>query len=637
MIGHFPERMRGRRVQPRAEQIEALERIHQALEVEGKRYFVLDAPTGVGKSGIGAAVASYYGNAFITSPQNNLVDQYKESFPEMHVVKGKANYRCRNFPFGPPLFKVQTSETGLELRDCETAEDLDKERHDEVCADYRPAMHAFWRGPRSVTNLDFLFWAHCPKNIDGLEHRRILIVDECHNLEEKLVGLGKVRVTPYQCNRVGYDFSQFGGTKPEQAERALREFQKCIAQASYKDAKEERSYQSKRDMISVALDSGDWIHWIDKETGNFVVCPMSAREQAKKLFSMAGKILFMSATVGNVPIFLEGLGIPKERAGFLYVDSPFPPENRMLEYLPVGNMSQAHYAQSLPYMIESCGSLLRDDHPKDKGLIICVSEKLQKDLERGLRPEFGDRLIVHGSREQTKVIERHCNGEKPTVLIGFGMMEGIDLSDDHARFLVFPKVPFPFLGDHYIKERQRRSDSWYAWQTALTITQGCGRVVRSATDHSKIYMLDACFGRFIQTHEAQFPPWFLDAIEIGHSSGAVGIGKRRPHSVTRTKSRRVGVTVKASMRHAGPKGTSRSLTGKYVAQIRYNGKVHGLGTFSTEGEAGHAYSLVAEALLDCATPEEGLNTITSMSAAWKKSRRGRGQAHSQAKDGRRTK
>ena len=511
---------------PRPTQAGALERIHQALVVEDKRVFLLDAPTGVGKSAIGVAAASYYKTAFITSPQNALVDQYQKDYHALHVVKGKANYRCRNFPF--TLYREKLGFLADDDRDCQTAGDLAEDRHKEVCADYVPARNAFWRGPLSATNVDFLFWAPCPESLgDGIPHRRLLVIDECHGLEKKLIELGTLKVTPGHCAEVGFDFRQFPRVPNQQGkvELALRAFQDRIVKTPFDSKKKARIYSNKSTAINVALESGDWFYWTG-EKGEFVVCPMKAHVAAAKLFAKADKLLFMSATVGNPGQFLSGLGIAETDATNLAVDSPFPLENRMLSFQPAVYMTHKTYPQALPKMQKVCRQVI-DHYPKDKGLVLCTGYKLQLDLAQGLQA-LGSRILVHTVDNRDEVIARHCNSSEPTVLLGVAMNEGIDLKDERARFLIFPKVPFPSLGDPYTKERKRRDERWYAGQTALAIVQGAGRVVRSETDHAELYMLDGCFERFINDYEALFPPWFLDAIEFGQTKTL------RRHRVPRT-------------------------------------------------------------------------------------------------------
>ncbi len=523
----------------RREQIGCLKRIHQALIVEDRRVFVLDAPTGVGKSAIGVAAATYCGSAFITSPQNALVKQYENDYRRLSTVIGKANYECRNFNFhGRPVF--------MDERDCQTAEDWNEDLHKKVCRDYIPARNEFWRGPLSATNVDFLFWAHCPENLAdnsadnsaedlGRPRRRLLVVDECHGLEKKLIDLGTIKITPAHCARVGYDMLRFPRLPNQQskAEAALREYQAQIAHTQFDTPKQARTYKMESDQIDVALESGDWYYWT-LDVNGFAVCPMNASVAAAKLFARADKLLFMSATTGRADAFLSGLGIPETEAVCLSVESPFPVKNRILSYRPAAYMTKKNYTQSLPQMQHACREIIRH-YPNDKGLVLCQSYPMQLDLARGFK-EFGARILTHTKDDREELIAQHCESAEPTVLLGVAMFEGIDLKDARARFLIFPKMPYPNLGDPYVAERKRRDEQWYAQQVALAIVQGAGRVVRSDTDYADIYMLDSCFLRFINTNESLFPPWFLDAIEI--------CDERRPHSVSR------GLTVKMIRRRS---------------------------------------------------------------------------------------
>jgi Rad3-related DNA helicase len=93
------------------------------------------------------------------------------------------------------------------------------------------------------------------------------------------------------------------------------------------------------------------------------------------------------------------------------------------------------------------------------------------------------------------------------------MAEGIDLADDAARFCIFPKVPWPDMGDPYVKARMKRHPDWLSNKTALDLVQGSGRVVRHNRDHGETYIFDSSFDRLVR--EAKFPRWWLDALVIG--------------------------------------------------------------------------------------------------------------------------
>jgi Rad3-related DNA helicase len=518
MLKHFPKDL----LPARDVQKVALKAIEQAFAA-GKRAFVLDAPTGAGKSAIGITVSHYFGSAFITSPQNLLVDQVAGDFKSLRRVSGKSTYICRAFPFPASVLGDE--------RTCEDAEDTDKELHDEVCRDYIPARNAFWGGPLSVTNLDFLYWAPCPPSLEcTMFHRELLVIDECHNLEEKLIGFGRTPISERQCWRVGLPRQFFHGVGNQQlAERRLQEFIAAVKRTTFKEPKEGRTFRRKVSAIELALAASEWMCWWDKEKSCFVVCPLDAKIQAAKLLGKADRILFMSATVGGVKELLGGLGIPEDEAGYCAVPHSVPAQSRMVSYQPVGFMNtpktdreRKRYQHTFDQAMSACSQVL-DHNAKDKGLILCASYALQIALADALRPRFGDRLIVHTPDTRKQAIDEHYDSDKPTVLLGVAMSEGLDLKQERARFLIIPKVLYPYLGDPYIKQRCTRDRRWYDRQTTLAIVQGAGRVVRSDDDFADIYIFDECFGGFLKKNEPLFPAWFLDAIEVR--------GKKRPHSV----------------------------------------------------------------------------------------------------------
>ena len=71
-----------------------------------------------------------------------------------------------------------------------------------------------------------------------------------------------------------------------------------------------------------------------------------------------------------------------------------------------------------------------------------------------------------------------------------GLAEGIDFKDDLCRLLLVVGVPYPNIGDAYIKERQKL-DSRYCTEKAIRAVNQCaGRAIRWAGDWAKIVFID---------------------------------------------------------------------------------------------------------------------------------------------------
>lgn len=513
-LDYFPVDMSPRRVQ-----IEALARIEDALVTRNQRVFVLDAPTGSGKSAIGRTVARAFGTAFVTSPLNFLVDQYEAEASELAAVKGKANYTCTAFRF-PEWVNAQD-------RTCEAAHDMDEALHREICRDYCPTRDLYWTSPLSVTNVDFCYWAPMPPRLEsqgGRDYRSVLIIDECHGLEEKLLDLGRVQITARQAVKVG--MPPPNAHSREEAERLLESFiyrvGATVRTRGFKNEAEARRFKRKAQALKLTLEIGDWIHWTDRQTGTFIVKPMDARIPAERLFAKADKLLFMSATIGSIKQFVAGLHLQDEPWSSYAAPSDFPVANRQVAIVKGAPYVSKDDPHAIPAVIQGCRQVLRH-FSTSKGAILSHSYEMKDALVAGLSAEFGDRIVTHArqgtaddedAERQSKdqAIQRHCEALRPTVLLGVHMFEGLDLRDDLARFVVIPKVPYPYRGDPYVAERRRRNTEWVSRQVGLKMVQGAGRGMRSATDHCQIFVMDACFWRELREHSAHYPRWFLDAV-----------------------------------------------------------------------------------------------------------------------------
>ena len=78
---------------PREIQKEIISKIEEALK-SGYKKIILCAPTGVGKSLVGATVSSYFDSSFTVTASKHLQDQYIKDIPFLKPVKGKQNFPC---------------------------------------------------------------------------------------------------------------------------------------------------------------------------------------------------------------------------------------------------------------------------------------------------------------------------------------------------------------------------------------------------------------------------------------------------------------------------------------------------------------------------------------------------------------
>jgi ATP-dependent DNA helicase DinG len=511
-----------------------------------EKFFILEGPTGFGKSPVDIACASHaktlpgYGSfqqgAYILTPQKTLAEQYMKDFSSMGLVelKGRANYPCSKW-----------SQIMGEQVDCESGADLNESSGDEKCGNcpYSYDKDVFMSRPFGTTN--FAYYLNETNHAGQLQNRNLLVLDEGHNTEDQILSLTDTEINQRRCEEYGAGKLPIFDAGDNEA--VLRWLDNVFVPAAlahggrlakaFKDARDEdrlkvikkqkalEKFLARVNMFRNAADPGEWFVWSDwKEfkgkftgTGDLFIKPLTARLFADDmLFNKAQKVLITSATILDFETFMRNLGIARDDAQTLAVDSEFPVENRPIFYRPVGSMSYRNKQATLPKMALEVEALLTRYIAK-KGIIHTNSYEVNRYIVSYLMStSHASRIITHdntkGAREAAQA--KHMMSKEATVLVSPSMTEGLDLKEDLSRFQIICKVPFPAL-DPYVTARKNRDENWYAWQTALKLVQATGRSVRSKTDRAHTYILDSDFSMFVQRHSRRFPKYWLDAIIWG--------------------------------------------------------------------------------------------------------------------------
>ena len=142
-----------------------------------------------------------------------------------------------------------------------------------------------------------------------------------------------------------------------------------------------------------------------------------------------------------------------------------------------------------------------------KGIIHAHSIKVAKYLTQNIKDS---RLILAYGADREKMLEKHIQSKRPTVLISPSMSEGVDLKGNLSEFQVLCKIPYPFLGDKVTKKKMNKWDWWYNTQTVRTIIQSLGRSIRNEFDTAVTYILDEDWRIIKSKSRDYFPADFFD-------------------------------------------------------------------------------------------------------------------------------
>jgi len=531
LLEHFPAGCT-----PRPEQARLLAGLADALaeiadDRRAPRVLLVEAPPGVGKSHVAMTLARWSGDAYLLTSQKLLQDQYEREFGgELALVKGRDNYVCERYPAAA----VPTSRGACR-----------RPRGPACACPYARAKQAAVNAPIFCTNTAY-FATLRHWHTEHLRRRKLLIVDEAHNLESQLVSVFTARFSHDEMREwFGRPLPRLARAdeyRPVLAEyvERLQARRQEIARALdvvhppplpdevFLEApltREEHDLLEQRDQLDGALarltffldaEDREWIvRYPAEPAAALSLVPLTVAAMAQSLLADCAEVTVLSsAYLGHREVLAECFGLDASGVRVFTIGSPFALEQRPIVYRPVGALSQATRARLEPAVFAEVGAILAA-HPDDKGLIHVGSYEMGRRLVHDLAsraPRESRRLLwIDSAGGKQPALEHHRASPLPTVLVSPSLREGVDLPDDFLRFQVLTKLPYPDLGDPWTAARQSRDPRWYAVETAKALLQAYGRSCRHAGDHGVTYVLDGQFARFLQHYRVLLPEWFLDA------------------------------------------------------------------------------------------------------------------------------
>tara|TARA_B100000700_G_C15041272_1_gene855439 strand:+ start:935 stop:2563 length:1629 start_codon:yes stop_codon:yes gene_type:complete len=525
----------------RQSQSDAIDFVLERLVDKNKKFVVLEAGTGVGKSAIGVTVGRYIsqtpvedekfkdGTYFLTT-QKILQDQYEIDFGKtkgkMSSIKSSSNYQCT-------FHKRNTCQQSQQIL---RTTDRDS-KFFKACTfncKYKNAKNKFLESHESVTNFPYFL---TEATFSGkIVPRNLLVIDEAHNIENELSKFIEVQVSERFCKsilgirwpvQVHSQYQAFKWIKEvyfTKVKSKLSYFEKALEKIGVKERLKEfekisrqhdilKSHVSKVETFLQIYDNQNWVFENIpaqyKSQRKFLFKPIDVSRYAHEyLFRLGNQILMMSATILDKDTFCRSLGVPQDDVEFLSLPTPFPASNRPIITCSVGHMNSRKIDETLPVLSHAVKEIL-NEHKDQKGIIHCHTFKIAKYLKSAIRD---DRLLIHNSENREEVLKKHIKGKKPTVLLSPSMSEGVDLHGDLSRFQIICKIPYPYLGDKIVKKRMNKWKNWYPLQTAKLIVQAAGRSIRSVDDVAITYILDSDWDRFFRNNSHMFPSTFKEAL-----------------------------------------------------------------------------------------------------------------------------
>ena len=231
----------------------------------------------------------------------------------------------------------------------------------------------------------------------------------------------------------------------------------------------------------------------------------------RHFFNKFGFKVLMTATMGNTKEFMHNHGI--KNASYFKIDSNFNWAKSPIIFYPGKKLSARFVNDNLEWAATTVTNILKL-HAGESGIIHTGSYELGQKLWKALPKESKKRVLLYkGSEEKEKVL-RKMKKTKGFAIMGPSLLEGLNLVDDLSRFQIFLKVPYPHLGDKFVAAKLKYSQAWYSWKTAICVLQGVGRSIRTPEDWAVTYLIDGCFADLFKSAGSQFPPEFRSRVKV---------------------------------------------------------------------------------------------------------------------------
>lgn len=414
------------------------------------------APVASGKSFIARAIQRSVPGTVIITPHNQLINQYRETYPELNSCVGREHY----------------DESVL---------------RDVAFARYQTGMH-------SVFNLAS-YWYGVAR-IRKSRRPKVIVLDEAdaciamlRHFSSREIGLSKPEAAKVYDGKMS--LIELLRARYVSAEAAWLRRPTKRTEVTYKAARHwyedvrgsEQNYSTRLTLGAVrsrlSIDS-------------LVITP----EVHRRFFGDA-KVVLLSATLA--PQDLIAL------TGCTGVFKAFPsPIDVVRRKVFMGN--QLDTAPKFDVDITAnVHTWIEHMRPLGNGIVHCTYSDSLKWSKPG--------LLAHCQGNKASVLAKfiHAGG----VLLGCGMATGVNLPGDLCRWNLIPRLQFPNISDEFVQKRRALADgqTWYDFEALRHVMQATGRSTRHPADGSYTVILDPRIHSLIEKYRNLLPEWFLQSLE----------------------------------------------------------------------------------------------------------------------------
>ena len=214
------------------------------------------------------------------------------------------------------------------------------------------------------------------------------------------------------------------------------------------------------------------------------------------LFASYGTVVLTSATLtvqGGFDHIRKRLGLHSARE--LIVPSHFNYGKQALLYLPP-YLPDPRDAAFLPQAAERMRKVL--EHSRGRAFCLFTSYAQMRDLYERMLVELPYPLLLQGTAPRKQLVDEFRTTPNAVLFGTSSFWQGVDVQGDQLSCVIIDKLPFAVPSDPVMQARMQAIEfaggkpfhDLQIPQAVMTLKQGFGRLIRSATDRGVLVLLD---------------------------------------------------------------------------------------------------------------------------------------------------
>lgn len=506
---------------------------------------VIEAPTGIGKSGIPTALGAT-DNVTVLVHNHGLLKQY-EAVYNFDIIMGRQEYPC--------ILESKVEEWKTSFGLVPTAADCHFTSAD-MCPVGHRCPYVVARNKALSSNRMACTYKYAALSEAIHDRAGILCFDEAHDCYEELLEFSKFELDDrtaqdYKLPKfplVGFGQNGEGDLlEGESREIMKRWFAQALGKVGITDlfsvmtpdgAKNKRMFERLMSGLNLLTsdqilfyrcskpgEHDDW-RFDSRSTPTKMLMQirsLDVKDLVKSLTENKTLNIYMSATIGNPKPLMGELGI--DNFSHFSYDHPVPVQARPVYDLGLPPMTKKNLDNSpnlYKLQADKIASFIQSFDPRWRGIVLTSSNYKINLLRRFLKESLNGRVMIPNENGLSAQIKQFTESKKPgelAVATMQGWGSGLSLEGDIARIAIVAGIPYANPGDRFDQLRMSTDTgkAYAFWNAYCAVVQATGRVSRGEKDANGNYVLNVAAladgGCTSPLARHNYSKWFKDAIQ----------------------------------------------------------------------------------------------------------------------------